>query len=41
MRAAIHAAIAWLLRALDDSGCPYRCERHRDAWMRRYPPRGW
>lgn len=42
MRAAIHAVIAYLLEAIErgDRDCPYRCERHRDAWLRRVPPRG-
>lgn len=41
MRDLLHRILAWLLAALDDSACPYRCERHRDSWMRRVPPRGW
>lgn len=42
MTAAIRRLIAWLLGAIDrgDSACPYACPRHREAWMRRQPPRG-
>ena len=39
-RGLLRRAIAYRMGAFDDSRCPYDCPTHREAWLRRYPRRG-